>query len=211
MSCAQFPQLCGQSSIRLRGPLALPPTKGWRIIKLPESAAHLQGAWNTRQAEMPTGSKSAWMEMQQFLKANGVKVPLSEIQEISIEQWCEADTPTRCIGYRNKRIVLEEKPKLPWAKALWESVNNMLNDEVLPEDVVPTVLTIVNMLTDAINSPEGCPICAEHWASHLAAHPVPETPTLDEARHWLWARHNDSREGKTPVPYEEIALKFNWN
>lgn len=211
MSCAQFPQLCGQSSIRLKGPLALAPTLGWRIIKLPESAAHLQPAWNARQGELPTGSKSAWMEMQQFLKANGVKASLAEIQEISIEQWCEADKPTRCIGYRNKRIVKEEKPKLPWAKTLWEETNNMLHDGLPEDEVVSTVLTIVNMLTDAINGPQGCPLCAEHWAAHLAANPVPEVMTLDEARHWLWARHNDSREGKTPVPFEEIAAKFNWN
>jgi len=211
MSCAQFPQLCGQAAIKLRGPLALPPTKGWRIISVPEAAAHLQSAWSTRQAAFPTGSKSAILEMQQFLKANGVSVPISVIQEIGIEQWCEADKPTRCIGYRNKRIVTASKPKLPWAKDLWETTNNMLNNEVLPEDVVATLNNIVDLLTTAINGPEGCPICAEHWATHLAANPVPETATLDEARHWLWARHNDTREGKTPVPYEEIALKFNWN
>jgi hypothetical protein len=145
----------------------------------------------------PIGSsKAAWGQLLNFLKANGVRVPFDQIVEESLRQWCEPE-PWRCKQY--------QKAKLPWARKRWEWANNLL---LAPADPHAALSEIVMDLTLRIYGPEGCALCAEHWSALLAEHPIPDEVTLDEARHWLVDRHNDSREGKAPTPFDEVARKF---
>jgi len=181
--------------------MSRPPETGWRIIKLPAQAAHLQSAWDSL-GGVVTSSKGAWGQLLDFLRANKVSVPLKQIQEESLSQWCDPE-PKRCKGYR----VDKSKLRLPWAAERWEWANRLL---VNPPDPKAALIEIVVVLTNRINGPDGCVLCAAHWAQVLADHPIPENPTLDEARHWLVDRHNDSREGKKPTPFEVVAAKFNW-
>lgn len=198
MSCATNPTLCQQAEYRLRGPLAQPPAKGWHIIELPWQAAHLQRDWMLLPPQRIGSSKAAWGELMDFLQANNIRVPFTQIREESLRQWCEPE-PRRCPKYK--------EAKLPWARARWEWANRLL---VNPADPKAALEEIVADLTERINGPEGCVLCASHWAEVLAANPIPEAPTLEEARQWLVDRHNDSREGKTPTPFAEVAAKFNW-
>ena len=201
MSCAPHPALCGVSEFRLRAPMARPPESGWRIKVLPAQAIHLQSAWDSVGGEV-SSSKAAWSQLLDFLKANKISVPLKQIQEESIEQWCRPE-PQRCKGYRPGKDAL----RLPWAQERWEWANTLL---VNPPDPKAALTEIVIVLTARINGPDGCVLCARHWDQVLADNPVPEDPTLDEARRWLVDRHNDSREGKKPTPFEVVAVKFNW-
>lgn len=198
MSCLTNPTLCQASEYRLRGPLAQPPSTGWRIIELPWQASHLQRSWATMPNEPISSSKAAWGQLMEFLKSNSIKVPFNQIVEESLIQWCEPE-PRRCPKYR--------EAKLPWARKRWEWANDLL---VNPANPGETLATIVADLTERISGPAGCILCAEHWTTILGEHPVPEDPTLDQARHWLVDRHNDTREGKVPTSYEEVARKFNW-
>lgn len=198
MSCLTNPTLCQASEYRLRGPLAQPPASGWRILDLPWQASHLQRAWASLPMEVIGSSKAAWGQLMSFLQANSIKVPFEQIVAESLIQWCEPE-PRRCPKYR--------EAKIPWARKRWEWANDLL---VAPANPGAALATIVADLTERINGPEGCPLCAEHWVALLAEHPIPEAPSLDEARHWLVDRHNESREGKAPVPFEEVARKFKW-
>ncbi len=120
-----------------------------------------------------------------------------------MDQWSRPE-PWRCRGYDPDA---EPKgPTLPWAKKMWESANAAL---VAPEDPVKTLKDLVDTLTKRINGPDGCSKCAGHWDEYLKTHPVDAT-NLEEARLWLWNAHNATREGKTPVPFDEIAQKFQW-
>jgi len=199
--CTRLPELCGKKEFLLRNPMARPPDSGWRIIRLPYQAAHLQGDWNTAPGT-PSSGKAAWADLMLFLQANKIKVPFEQIYDESTEQWC-AEDPARCRGYRRKR----SGPKLTWAKAKWEWANSLL---VNTSDPKAALEQIVAELTRLINGPKGCVICAHHWVEVLDKAPIPPTVTLDEARHWLVDRHNETREGKEPTSYEEVAAKFNW-
>ncbi len=199
MSCATHPEMCGSKELILRGPIAMPPASGWKIQNLPESAAHLKGAWAKHRGR-PDNSKSAWAELLDFLRSNGVKVTLTEIKELSIPQWCDPE-PFRCIGYRRK------KEFLPWAPKVWERANLAM---VNPSDPVGALSFILEELTKKINSRKGCKRCADRWAQWTKAHPLPPTADLDACRHYLVDAHNHTREGQAPTPYEEVALKFLW-
>jgi len=201
--CA-IPLLCSMKSFVLRGPVLLPPSTGWRIQQVPESAAHLQNAWASYPSA-PTHSKEAWGDMLMFLKANGFKSAelTKEVVAISTQQWCSGD-PKRCRGM----VWGAKTPYLPWARAAWEQANYQLADGTPNPGVV--LVRIVRNLTTLINGPDGCPDCARHWVKVLAANPIPPSPTLHEARHWLVDAHNETRENKTPVPFDSIAAKFNW-
>jgi len=196
MSCLTNPVLCQASEYRLRGPIAQPPSSGWRIIELPWQAKHLQDAWASSQMEPIDSSKAAWGYLMSFLRANSIQVPFAQIVEESIRQWCEPD-PSRCMQYTRE--------KLPWARKRWELANQLL---LSPADPHAALVLIVADLTERINGPEGCVLCAEHWAQLLETSPIPENPTLDEARHWLVDRHNETRENKVPASFNEIARKF---
>lgn len=190
---------------RLRGPISSPPSSGWRIATVPPEAAALQSAWSTHRSA-PTNSKEAWWDMVSFLRANGFtsgKI-IGHVKEISIQQWCSPD-PSRCRGVKWR----ESAPYLPWAKAAWENANEMLGNDKAGSPEARLRL-IVATLTSRINGPDGCSKCAVHWAQVMAAHPVPSNPSLDEARHWLVDRHNDTRDNGKRVPFAEIADKFNW-
>lgn len=180
--------------------MARPPDSGWKIIRLPHQAVHLQGDWVTIPGD-PQSSKAAWGQLMSFLQANKIVVPFEQIREESIEQWC-APEPERCKGYRKKK-----EASLPWARERWEWANRLL---VNPGDPKASLQEIVTDLTTRINGPQGCVICAHHWVELLDKYPIPETVTLDQARHWLVDRHNDTREGKEPTPFSEVATKFNW-
>ncbi len=199
MSCATHPELCGSKELVLRGPIAMPPASGWKILSLPENASHLAAAW-ARHPGRPDNSKSAWAEMFDFLKSNGVPVRLSEVKAISIPQWCDPE-PFRCKGYKRT------KEFLPWAKAMWEKANA---DMVAPADPVATLIRHVILLTKKINSRAGCNRCAERWAVWLKAHPLPMGSDLATCRRYLVDAHNHTREGQEPTPYETVAAKFFW-
>jgi len=204
MSCATHPQLCREAEYLLKAPMAAPPESGWKIIKLPYQAWHLQGVWMTVPGN-PQSSKAAWAQLLSFLKANKISVPFDQIKEESIEQWC-APNPKRCRGYRTKAW-RRAKGQLAWAPARWEWANGLL---VNPEDPGKALEEIVIDLTARIQGPDGCVLCAGHWAEVLAKHPIPLNPTLEQARHWLVDRHNDTREGLLPTAYAEVASKFKW-
>lgn len=201
--CA-IPLLCGMPDFVLRGSLTEPPEGGWRIRTVPPEAAHLQDAWSA--ASVPArGAKEAWWALLTFLADNGVRSSAitKDVVKRGKDQWCSGD-PSRCRGLHTTKGA----PYLPWAKAAWEDANNKLADGTASPSTV--LHNIVRTLTTLINGPEGCPRCAKHWSTHLSLHPVPDNPTLEEARHWLVDRHNDTREGKLPTPYAEVAAKFNW-
>lgn len=199
-SCARNPELCGAREFELRGPIALPPASGWKILTLPERAAHLYPEWIKHQGR-PTSSKAAWAEYIDFLRSNGVKIGLAEVQEISIPQWCK-DDPKRCRGYK-----APANPNLPWAQEAWEQANREMAN---PEDPGAALKAIIDRLTALISGKDGCTICAKHWRRHRALNPMPENPSLNAAQHYLVLMHNLTREGKPPVAYEEVAAKFNW-
>lgn len=171
---------------------------------LPDSASHLQSAW-AGHPSAPNHAKEAWWNMLEFLKANGIKGSdvTKEVVEMSKDQWCSKN-PERCRGLRRGK----RSPYLPWAKAAWEDANARLAGTVDHPGLV--LASIVSRLTSLINGPEGCPLCARHWRDVLAKSPAPSSPTLDEARHWLVNAHNETREGKAPTPFAEVAAKFNW-
>ncbi len=201
--CA-IPQLCSRPAFNLRGPITQPPLSGWRLQTLPSEASHLQSAWDVHPSS-PDNSKAAWWDAVTFMQANGLySSPLIEkVVNAGIQQWCSPD-PARCRGL----FTPDKTPFLPWAKQAWEDANNSLHDGAVYPRLI--LLRLVVVLTSRIAGPDGCPACALHWAQVLKANPVPKTLTLDEARHWLVDRHNDTREGKTPTPYDEVAAKFNW-
>ncbi len=191
-------------SFTLRGPVSSPPSTGWRIIHLPESAATLQNAWASYPSQ-PTHAKEAWGDMLMFLKANGRSsgALTREVVEIATDQWCSPD-PSRCRG----KVWGKSAPDLPWARSAWEEANNRLADGVTNPGTV--LSSIVRTLTALIEGPEGCPKCAKHWRKILAENPIPVSPTLNEARHYLVDVHNSTRENKAPTPFFVVADKFNW-
>lgn len=197
---------CKTRNFEMRGPIAAPPSSGWRITTLPDAASHLQAAWN-RHPGRPNNAKAARWELFEFIAANGVPwKPLEEeVYSISFLQWCSPE-PKRCKGYNPNA----KTPVLPWAKALWQSSNAELKNGLTDQQAKDALDGIVDALTAAINGPKGCQRCAEHWASRLADVPVPEHVTLDEARHWLVDAHNFTREGKPPTAYDLVAIQFNW-
>lgn len=179
----------------------MPPSSGWKIANLPERAAHLQSSW-VRVNDHLDSSKSAWGQMLNFLRSNGISTNIEEVRDLSIPQWCDPD-PFRCKGYRKKGKVF-----LPWAKAEWEKANLDLQD---PMDPGVAIDAIMEHLTARIRSRvDGCRVCAGHWMTHTTANPVPDNPTLQEAREYLVLMHNLTREGQEPTPFEEVATKFNW-
>lgn len=140
--------------------------------------------------------------MLNFLKSNGVNIGLDEVQELSLPQWCDPD-PFRCRGYGKKKKIF-----ISWATEEWERANVELQD---PVDPGVAISSIIERLTSRINSAvDGCRVCAGHWLTHTTAHPVPDTPTLQEAREYLVLMHNLTRENQEPTPFEEVATKFNW-
>ena len=146
------------------------------------------------------------MNAADFLTANGIKATqaiMNEIKMISVDQWCSPD-PWRCRGFNRG------KPKaiLPWARERGEWANGLLSDGA--ENPGALLADIVADLTARITGPEGCILCAAHWSVVLMEHPVPSSPTLQQARHWLVDIHNETREGKSPVPFATVAAKFNW-
>lgn len=202
MSCATHPEICGQKEFILRGPISMPPESGWKILTLPERASHLQKAWLAHQGR-PDSSKAAWAEYLDFLRVNGITIRLSEIKEISIPQWCDPD-PRRCKGYRSPR----NDGFLPWAKGEWEKANAMLVDPFDPDGVLRKIL---EDLTALIKGPLGCKRCARRWTRWLRTNPLKPDATLTEARQYLVDAHNHTREDKPPVPFAEVAEKFNWS
>jgi len=201
--CA-VPYLCALPNLVLKGPINAPPQSGWRLMTLPAQAGHLTGAWNQYPTN-PVDAKAAWGDMLSFLASNGItsSAVSKEVIAIGEDQWCSPE-PWRCKGVRKSKPM----PYLPWAKSAWEDANNKLADGTVSPGVKLT--TIVTILTRLINGPEGCKYCAKHWTQVLKANPPPANPTLDEARRWLVDRHNETRERKTPTPFETVAAKFNW-
>ena len=181
-----------------------PPSSGWKIVVLPESAQHLRSVWAAHPSR-PKNAKAAWLSMLEFLAANGIKGNkiTDEVKLISVDQWCSPE-PRRCQGFN------KGKPKavLPWARERWEWANGLLSDGA--ENPGALLADIVADLTARITGPEGCILCAAHWSVVLMEHPVPASPTLQQARHWLVDIHNETREGKSPVPFATVAAKFNW-
>ena len=201
--CA-IPELCMMPDFVLRGPILAEPEGGWKIRALPTIARHLQPIWDALPST-GTGAKPSWWAMLEFLNANGFKSAelTREVVSEGKLQWCSPD-PSRCRGLNG----VPSRPYLPWAAAAWENANNLLADGA--EDPGQILQDIVVSLTTQIGGPLGCTHCAVHWAQVMAAHPIPVSPTLDEARRWLVDRHNDTREGRIAVPFTDIVLKFNW-
>lgn len=199
----------------LIGPLGEPPKGGWKIQKLPESAAGLQDAWSAL-PNRADNAKAAWLAMMQFLAHNGLTSPelSQEIVNLGIRQWCTAD-PNRCERkYRKEFTAKIEQRFFPWAKAAWEELNNTLHDDLAEEDVGPALAGQISKLSALINPTNpatGCAHCHTHWQQVLADNPIPNPLTLDAARHWVVNVHNLTREGREPVPYSEIATKFHWS
>lgn len=199
----------------LIGPIGEPPKGGWKIQRLPESAAGLQDSWGAHPGR-PDNAKAAWLHMMQFLSLNGLtSSELSqEIVNAGIRQWCMAD-PSRCERkYRKDYTAKIEQRFFPWAKAAWEGLNNALHDDLPESDVAGTLEQQISKLTTLINpsTPEtGCAHCFQHWLQVLAENPVPAPLDLHSARQWVVRVHNLTREGRDPVPYGEIATKFRWS
>src|SRR6187551_208083 len=115
MSCVSHPQLCREAEFLLKAPMAQPPEKGWRILRLPRQAAHLQNVWATVPGD-PQSSKAAWAQLMTFLQSNKIEVPFEQIKAESIEQWCSPH-PKRCKGYRVGATARSEQ--LSWARGRW--------------------------------------------------------------------------------------------
>ena len=198
--------VCKMDDFTLRGPILSPPESGWKILVLPESAQHLAGTWASHPGN-PKNAKSAWMQMLDFLSANGIQSTAltNEIKLISIEQWCSPE-PRMCKGFQSGA----PKAILPWAREAWESANRALYNGLSDEAARTALADIVSNLTTLINGPDGCIVCASHWSVALMNNPLPASLTLHQARHWLVDIHNETREGKSPVPFATVAAKFNW-
>lgn len=188
-----------RKTFQLKGPAGAPPKKGWALTELPVGDDIIRSAWRSIPHDA-SGSVEAIYQAERFLATNGVTGVTDILFAHALEQWCGPE-PKRCPGY-------ETPPGLPWARQMWEESNKMLA-EADEENAGATLYAIVENLTTAIEGPEGCPKCAAHWKAYRDKNP-PVVHTLEEARRWLWAAHNHSREGKAPVPYEVIATKFNW-
>ena len=186
----------------LKGPAGKPPRSGWALLTLPVGDDIVKSAWNVARKEA-SGSVDALYQARIFLKHNGITGVDKDLEEHAVDQWCRPD-PWRCRGYDPDAV--PAAPVLPWARAMWEDCNNRM---AFPEDPVQTLKELVLNLTAKINGPDGCPRCAGHWKEYLKTHPL-DVHGIDESRHWLWAAHNYTREGKEPVPFEEIAQKFKW-
>ena len=199
---------------KLSGAVGMPPASGWKIKSLPEDASGLQAAW-TGHAGNPDNARAAWLEMMQFLAHNGLSsTSITEsVIAIGIDQWCSPD-PSRCDRKWRRPKEMKVEPRFfPWAKSAWESLNNALADDT-PDGSLPGIMeNQIASLTTLIDpaSPTGCAHCHAHWLQVLAANPLPDPLTLDAARHWVVRIHNETREGREPVPYEEIAVKFHWS
>ena len=192
---------------QLRGAAGKPPEGGWSLRDLPVGDDTIKAAWVAMNKEA-SGSVDAIFQAEKFLKTNGVENVRPVLEEYAVDQWCRPD-PWRCRGY-NPDAPLSEGPRLPWARAMWESSNEQLNDSVADTDAGATLYAIVENLTTAIEGPQGCPKCAAHWQDWTTSNP-PVVHSLSDARVWLWKAHNHTRENKAPVPFEEIALKFSWH
>lgn len=194
-------------TFQLKGPAGKPPQTGWALLELPIEDSAIKSAWQTYRT-VASGPTDAVYQAEKFLKVNGIEGMKAVLESYAVDQWCRPE-PWRCRGYDPDAPVATH-PNLPWAKAMWEDSNKALNDSVDDADAPATLGALVQNLTSAIEGPEGCPKCAGHWSQYLKGHP-PVVAGLAEARQWLWKAHNHTREGKVPVPFEEIAAKFNWN
>lgn len=209
---------CGLPDFKLRGPIAQPPEGGWRIQTVPEEAAALQPVWDRFQTEEPQSGQAAQWLLVEFLQNNGFKGPniTREVFEIGARQWCRS-SPDRCPKEFRKFLagtgkIPEVKPAvdLRWATIVWRLTNYALHDAVKDEDAQKVLQTQVDFLTAAINSPDGCPKCAGHWTEILTETP-PTVTSLKEARQWLWAAHNKTREEKPPTPFSVVQKLFGWS
>lgn len=198
--------VCKMNDFVLRGAVLAVPESGWKILVLPESAQHLSGIWATHPYR-PKNAKAAWQSMIDFLAANEMASTAltNEIKMISVEQWCSPQ-PRLCQGFRSGA----PKAILPWAREAWESANRALYNGLSDEAARTALADIVSNLTTLINGPDGCIVCASHWSVALMNNPLPASLTLHQARHWLVDIHNETREGKSPVPFATVAAKFNW-
>lgn len=195
-------------TFKLKGPAGRPPDSGWALKELPIDNNAVRSAW----LDMPReagGPVDALWRAESFLAANGITGTRAVLESYAVDQWCRPD-PRRCNGYDPDAPIPTLGPFLPWATAMWEQSNHMLNDTVTDDEAGATLYAIVQNLTTAIEGPEGCGKCAGHWTEYRQANP-PVVSTLADARLWLWAAHNHTRYGKEPVPFEEIANKFSWN
>lgn len=202
-------------AFKLSGPVGKPPQGGWKIRQLPEAASGLQHAWMVHPGK-PQGARAAMLEMLTFLAHNDVSsTEISQaVVDIGIDQWCSGD-PSRCEKKWRKAKARKIEPRFfSWARAAWEELNNSLPDET-PVEALPHILAAqISKLTTLINpatNPAGCALCHSHWLKVLADFPLPEPLTLDAARRWVVRVHNETREGREPVPYEVIAEKFHWS
>lgn len=199
---------------QLSGAVGKPPLGGWKIQSVPEEAAGLSQAWSQHKGQ-PKNAKAAWLELMSFLAVNGVSSgEVSQaVIDLGVRQWCSAE-PRRCAAkYRVKGAVKIQARFFPWAKAAWEGLNNALA-EGTPEESLPSILSgQISKLTTLISpaSATGCDHCHRHWQQVLDENPLPEPLTLDAARHWVVKVHNETREGREPVPYAVIAEKFLWS
>lgn len=205
-SCGSLPEFTLKN-----WPLGRPPETGWKIQALPPEASALQTEWSANPI-VPENARSAWWTQLEFLAANGFSSSQITNQVVAegARQWCSVNPESCTKRWRNRIPAQPETRFFPWAKTVWENFNNALHDEVAD---IPTALAVnVGILTGLISSPPptGCQHCADHWQEVLAAHPVPENPTLQEAREWLHMVHNLTREGHEPVAFADIAAKFHW-
>lgn len=207
---------CDTDDFRLRGPLARGPQSGWPILALPEPLVHLQAGWDQYRKTLPPAQtgKAARAELLSWLRAQGVTGSEQSVYAQSARQWCEPE-PNRCPqGWDGKvaAAIASAAPNLPWAPMAWKLANMQLHDGVPDAEAGAVLARITATLTALIESPGGCQKCADHWAQVRGEMPPPESPTLHEARLWLFTAHNRSKEhtGKTLPTFQTISKESSW-
>ena len=207
---------CNTPEFNLKGPLARGPMTGWPITTLPEGMTHLQAGWDQYRATLPAAQsgQAARAELLSWLRAQGVTGVEQSINMQSARQWCEPE-PNRCPPGWDGAVaapVASTAPNLPWAPMAWKLANMQLHDGVTDEAAGAVLARIVDTLTALIESPEGCQKCADHWAQVRGELLPPESPTLHEARVWLFTAHNRSKEhtGKPLPTFQTISKEFAW-
>ena len=188
---------------------------GWGIQTIPDAffSPAREFTWRNRRKQQLDNPDQAVSELRRFLVLQGQEMTDADvkiIREHAIQQYCSTD-PSRCPPRKkNKAEKAEEAngPKLPWSRQFWQAANMAVS---APEYKPETLKGIVSMATALINGPEGCIHCAAHWKQILEiSNPDEVVKSADDARCWLWAVINATREGKKETPYLVIAKMWKW-
>lgn len=177
--------------------------KGWELVGLPkaaESEIEFVGGtakWGGNSPQDVCG------KVQSYLSKQGLAIRPEEIEEWANLQWYHRE-PKR---FNIHTLGVVPNGNISWAPRFWESCNNMLKDGSNWEK---SVSYIAKQAEEKISGSNGCLNCFRHWSYLKGIMPYTMCESLHDARTWLWAVHNATREDLDPTPWEVIAEKYSW-